>query len=124
ATIVETGGQTVYQTESAVRGLEDDGAAVRARVLLVKLDDQRLPKKIRKQNRLCGRFRHARPPSVEEMLRRAQPFYHTGVFAFTAFRELSRLTRVVLLRGFLALWRGESGNIWIKQTRQYPPNIG
>src|SRR5207245_3056737 len=45
---------------SAVRGFEDDGAAVRAGVLLVKLGDQRLPENIPEQNRLCARVRHAK----------------------------------------------------------------
>ena len=68
ASILEASRQTINHTESMVRGLEDDGPAIRARVLLVKPDDQRLPEKIGEQNTLCGRVRHARPPSVEDKL--------------------------------------------------------
>ena len=64
--VVETGRQAIDQTEPAVRRLEDDGPAIRTGMLLVELGHQGLPEKIREQNRLCAKVRHARPPSVEE----------------------------------------------------------
>ena len=78
--IDETSGKAINQPVARVRGLEQDRAAIRARVGLIERRDQRLVEEVREENSLWYRVVAQAKASVVGKARLATALYHAEAF--------------------------------------------
>jgi hypothetical protein len=86
ATINDAIGKSVNQAKSAIRGLQQDGAAVRAAVVDVEAGHKALSEKVGEQTLCRGRLGHVKAFCVVGRLCR-NAFLPRGGFSFVRFRE-------------------------------------
>jgi len=79
ATIDDAVGQSVNQSKSAIRGFQQDGAAVRAAVVNIEAGHKALSEQVGEQTLCRGRAEHAKASGVVRSLS-VTAFYHTGAF--------------------------------------------
>jgi len=87
ARVHQAGRESLRQPQALVHRLEQDGAAVRAAVLLVELRHHGLREQAAKQNTLCGSVGHGRASGFVEETGQAARFYHTGGSSPISLRE-------------------------------------
>jgi hypothetical protein len=87
--IDEAAGEAIDQSVARVRGFEQDRAAIRARVLLIKRRDEGFVKEIREENSLWYRLCVQRNASVVRKNCVATAFYHAEAFVFVLIHRRS-----------------------------------